>query len=60
MAAANAMIADYSLLELRASIREILRGTTIMPESVQLWFDFAHDQVRLLSLLLPPDFPSRY
>lgn len=53
--AANAVIAVYSLLELCASIREILRGTTLMPESVQLWFDFAPDQVRLLSLLLGID-----
>ncbi|RWV95562.1 hypothetical protein BHE74_00045042 [Ensete ventricosum] len=45
MFAANAIVAVYSLLEMCASIREILHGATLLPEPMQLWFDFAHDQV---------------
>ncbi|WOL15016.1 hypothetical protein Cni_G23797 [Canna indica] len=43
--ATNAIVAIYSLLEMCASIREILHGTTLLPEPMQLWFDFAHDQL---------------
>ncbi|WOK98075.1 hypothetical protein Cni_G06785 [Canna indica] len=42
---ANAIVAIYSLLEMCASIREILHGTTILPEPMQLLFDFAYDQL---------------
>nr|DAD27767.1 TPA_asm: hypothetical protein HUJ06_029235 [Nelumbo nucifera] len=43
--AANAIVAFYSLAEMGASIWEILKGTTLLPEIVQVWFDFGHDQV---------------
>ncbi|OAY84728.1 CASP-like protein 4C1 [Ananas comosus] len=43
--AANAIVAVYSLFEMGASIWEILKGSTPLPEPMQLWFDFAHDQV---------------
>ncbi|KAJ4734075.1 CASP-like protein [Rhynchospora pubera] len=44
--AANAIVAIYSLFEMAASLWEILKGgSTLLPESAQLWFDFSHDQV---------------
>ncbi|KAK1264515.1 CASP-like protein [Acorus gramineus] len=43
--AANAIVAVYSLVEMAFSVFEILRGTTPLPEPLQVWFDFAHDQV---------------
>ncbi|KAJ3683968.1 hypothetical protein LUZ61_013132 [Rhynchospora tenuis] len=44
--AANAIVAVYSLFEMAASLWEILKGgSTLLPESAQLWFDFSHDQV---------------
>ncbi|XP_043701851.1 CASP-like protein 4C1 [Telopea speciosissima] len=49
--AANAIVALYSLAEMGASIWEILRGTTFFPETVQVWFDFGHDQVFAYLLL---------
>lgn len=45
MFAANGIVAVYSLFEMGASIWEILKGATLLPESLQLWFDFSHDQV---------------
>ncbi|KAJ4979554.1 hypothetical protein NE237_010334 [Protea cynaroides] len=49
--AANAIVALYSFAEMGASIWEILRGTTLFPETVQIWFDFGHDQVFAYLLL---------
>ncbi|GMH11552.1 hypothetical protein Nepgr_013393 [Nepenthes gracilis] len=43
--AAGAIVALYSLFEMVASVWEITRGITLLPEIVQLWFDFGHDQV---------------
>lgn len=44
--AANAIVAVYSLFEMGASVWEISRGATVFPEVLQVWFDFAHDQVK--------------
>ncbi|XP_052204286.1 CASP-like protein 4C1 [Diospyros lotus] len=49
--AANAIVAAYSLFEMWASLWEISRGITLLPEIVQVWFDFAHDQVFAYLLL---------
>ncbi|XP_043692637.1 CASP-like protein 4C1 [Telopea speciosissima] len=49
--AANAIVALYSFAEMGASIWEILKGTTLFPETVQVWFDFGHDQVFAYLLL---------
>ncbi|KAG1371677.1 CASP-like protein 4C1 [Cocos nucifera] len=49
--AANGIVAAYSLFEMGASIWEILKGATLLPESLQLWFDFSHDQVFAYILL---------
>ncbi|GKV04873.1 hypothetical protein SLEP1_g16970 [Rubroshorea leprosula] len=43
--AANSIVALYSLFEMAASVWEISRGDTLFPESLQVWFDFCHDQV---------------
>ncbi|KAK1409481.1 hypothetical protein QVD17_36007 [Tagetes erecta] len=43
--AANGIVALYSLFEMVASAWEITRGSTILPEFYQVWFDFVHDQV---------------
>ncbi|CAI9759862.1 unnamed protein product [Fraxinus pennsylvanica] len=51
VAVANSIVALYSLLEIGASIWEILRASTILPEIVQVWFDFGHDQVFAYVLL---------
>ncbi|XP_027104476.1 CASP-like protein 4C2 [Coffea arabica] len=45
VAIANAIVALYSLFEVGASVWEISGGTTLFPEVLQVWFDFAHDQV---------------
>jgi len=50
--AANAIVAVYSLFEMVASVWEISRDTTLFPESLQVWFDFGHDQVQTLNLLI--------
>ena len=52
MLAANAIVAVYSLFEMVASVWEISRDTTLFPESLQVWFDFGHDQVQTLNLLI--------
>ncbi|KAA8539443.1 hypothetical protein F0562_026135 [Nyssa sinensis] len=49
--AANAIVAVYSLFEMVASVWEISRGTTVLPEILQVWFDFGHDQVFAYLLL---------
>ncbi|XP_042511057.1 CASP-like protein 4C1 [Macadamia integrifolia] len=49
--AANAIVALYSFAEMGASIWEILKGTTLFPETVQVWFDIGHDQVFAYLLL---------
>ncbi|CAN6329493.1 unnamed protein product [Urochloa humidicola] len=42
--AANAIVAVYSAFESAASAWELARGATLLPEPVQVWFDFGHDQ----------------
>ncbi|CAK9181497.1 unnamed protein product [Ilex paraguariensis] len=49
--AANAIVAIYSLFEMGASVWEISRGATVLPEMLQVWFDFGHDQVFAYLLL---------
>ncbi|KAK9049120.1 hypothetical protein SSX86_016843 [Deinandra increscens subsp. villosa] len=49
--AANSIVALYSLFEMVASVWEISRGSTVFPESCQVWFDFGHDQVFAYLLL---------
>ncbi|KAK8931260.1 hypothetical protein KSP39_PZI016818 [Platanthera zijinensis] len=49
--AANSIVAFYSLFEICAAVWEILKSETLLPESVQLWFDFSHDQVFAYMLL---------
>ncbi|KAL2526113.1 CASP-like protein 4C1 [Abeliophyllum distichum] len=51
VAVANAIVALYSLMEIGASIWEILRASTFLPEIIQVWFDFGHDQVFAYVLL---------
>ncbi|KAF5742662.1 CASP-like protein 4C1 [Tripterygium wilfordii] len=41
---ANAIVATYSLVEMGASVWEISRGATLLPEIFHVWFDFGHDQ----------------
>jgi hypothetical protein len=43
--AADAIVAVYSAFEAAAAAWEVARGATLLPEAMQLWFDFAHDQV---------------
>lgn len=42
--AANAIVAVYSVFEVGAAVWEMARGATLLPEALQLWFDFGHDQ----------------
>ncbi|CAD6267408.1 unnamed protein product [Miscanthus lutarioriparius] len=42
--AADAIVAVYSAFEAAAAAWEVARGATLLPEAMQLWFDFAHDQ----------------
>ncbi|KAF0887601.1 hypothetical protein E2562_002318 [Oryza meyeriana var. granulata] len=42
--AANAIVAVYSAFEVAAAAWEVARGATLLPEAMQLWFDFGHDQ----------------
>ncbi|KAF8396762.1 hypothetical protein HHK36_018394 [Tetracentron sinense] len=49
--AANGIVAVYSFVEMGVSVWEILKGTTLLPETVQVWFDFGHDQVFAYLLL---------
>ncbi|KAK3136810.1 hypothetical protein QOZ80_5BG0442820 [Eleusine coracana subsp. coracana] len=42
--AADAIVAVYSAVEAAAAAWEVARGATLLPEAVQLWFDFGHDQ----------------
>jgi hypothetical protein len=43
--AANAIVAVYSAFEVAAAAWEVCKGVTLLPEAMQLWFDFGHDQV---------------
>ncbi|KAK4774468.1 hypothetical protein SAY86_009403 [Trapa natans] len=43
--AANAIVSLYSLFQLVVSVWEISRNATLLPEVLQVWFDFGHDQV---------------
>ncbi|XP_028099579.1 CASP-like protein 4C1 [Camellia sinensis] len=49
--AANTIVAVYSLFEMGASVWEISSGVTLLPEILQVWFDFGHDQVFAYLLL---------
>ncbi|KAM7264060.1 hypothetical protein ACFE04_001743 [Oxalis oulophora] len=49
--AANAIVAVYSLFEMSAAVWEITKGLTLLPEILQVWFDFSHDQVFAYLLL---------
>ncbi|XP_020577707.1 CASP-like protein 4C1 [Phalaenopsis equestris] len=49
--AANSIVSVYCLFEMFASVWEILKGGTFLPESMQLWFDFSHDQMFAYMLL---------
>ncbi|GMI80708.1 CASP-like protein 4C1 [Hibiscus trionum] len=49
--AANAIVALYSLFEMGVSVWEISTGATLLPEILQVWFDFGHDQVFAYLLL---------
>lgn len=51
--AANAIVAVYSLFEMVVSVWEISRGSTLLPEILQVWFDFGHDQVQTPNPKLP-------
>uniref|UniRef100_A0A0E0MNR6 CASP-like protein n=1 Tax=Oryza punctata TaxID=4537 RepID=A0A0E0MNR6_ORYPU len=42
--AANAIVAVYSAFEVAAAAWEVASGGTLLPEAMQLWFDFGHDQ----------------
>ncbi|XP_062203494.1 CASP-like protein 4C1 [Phragmites australis] len=42
--AADAIVAVYSAFEAGAAAWEVVRGSTLLPEALQLWFDFGHDQ----------------
>uniref|UniRef100_A0A0D3HVV0 CASP-like protein n=1 Tax=Oryza barthii TaxID=65489 RepID=A0A0D3HVV0_9ORYZ len=42
--AANAIVAVYSAFEVAAAAWEVAGGATLLPEAMQLWFDFGHDQ----------------
>ncbi|VAI28280.1 unnamed protein product [Triticum turgidum subsp. durum] len=41
--AANAIVAVYSVFEVAAAAWEVAKGATLLPEALQLWFDFGHD-----------------
>ncbi|PIA53057.1 hypothetical protein AQUCO_01000729v1 [Aquilegia coerulea] len=49
--AANAIVTLYSFAEMGVSVWEILTGSTVLPETLQVWFDFGHDQVFAYMLL---------
>lgn len=53
VAIANAIVAVYSFFEVGASVWEISSGTTVLPEILQVWFDFGHDQVLPRVFLFP-------
>ncbi|OEL35650.1 hypothetical protein BAE44_0003331, partial [Dichanthelium oligosanthes] len=42
--AADAIVALYSAFEAAAAAWEAARGATLLPDAMQLWFDFGHDQ----------------
>ncbi|GLJ06579.1 hypothetical protein SUGI_0042410 [Cryptomeria japonica] len=42
--AANAIICIYSLAQMGLVMWELLRVNTLLPEMIQVWFDFGHDQ----------------
>ncbi|KAK6933197.1 Casparian strip membrane protein domain [Dillenia turbinata] len=49
--ASNAIVALYSFFEMGVSVWEISSGATLLPEFLQVWFDFGHDQVFAYLLL---------
>lgn len=52
--AADAIVAAYSAFEAAAAAWEVAAGATLMPEAMQLWFDFGHDQVTDAPTYKPP------
>ncbi|RLN29057.1 CASP-like protein 4C1 [Panicum miliaceum] len=58
--AADAIVAAYSALEAAAAAREAAGGATLLPEPVQLWFDFGHDQGFGYMALAAAAQPSAY
>eukprot|EP01018_Ginkgo_biloba_P030727 Gb_10953 [translate_table: standard] len=42
--AGNAIICIYSLAQTGVVMWELLKGDTLLPEMIQVWFDFGHDQ----------------
>ncbi|KAF3778652.1 CASP-like protein 4C1 [Nymphaea thermarum] len=53
LVAVNSFIAVYSFFEMGAALWEMLNGNTLMPETIQLWFDFTHDQAKLAPFKRP-------
>ncbi|KAG0496795.1 hypothetical protein HPP92_001307 [Vanilla planifolia] len=49
--AANSIVAIYSVFEMCAAVWEILKAATLLPEGMQIWFEFSHDQVFAYMLL---------
>uniref|UniRef100_A0A0E0RIX4 CASP-like protein n=1 Tax=Oryza rufipogon TaxID=4529 RepID=A0A0E0RIX4_ORYRU len=49
--AANAIVAVYSAFEVAAAAWEVAGGATLLPEAMQLWFDFGHDQIYSIRVL---------
>lgn len=49
--AANAINCIYSSVQIALVMWELLKGNTLLPEMIQVWFDFGHDQVFAYLLL---------
>jgi len=49
--AANAINCIYSSAQIALVMWELLKGNTLLPEMIQVWFDFGHDQVFAYLLL---------
>ncbi len=43
--AVNGIICVYSFLETWLAVWTFVRGSLVLPETFQVWFDFGHDQV---------------
>lgn len=44
--AVNAIICVYSFVETWLAVWTYFKGTLLLPDTFQVWFDFGHDQVR--------------
>lgn len=49
--AANAINCIYSSAQIALVMWELLKGNTLLPEMIQVWFDFGHDQAFAYLLL---------